>query len=358
MTSTARTASLEVVVRLDRRGQSGSRRPTQVTWIAAVTCFWASPVLAEPSLRQECKDLAPEDSARVETRLLASLLTPEASEVSVSITCDKGIALVSASVGPEELRRSVALSGPVGPEAILALATRAVAQLLAAGGADGTAAATPADTSRSQFGIAHAASSAPATTIQTSSPSKVAPPMPDVATAARVHTLACTAGARPDSRLRTDIAVQSWGARAALGGVLGIEQTIESWSYAFLAGGARPLEQPSLSDVTEWTAAGELGWEMPGLLGMRISARLGLSVLTLSPESGITTTSGTLKSAGFLDLDISRPTWLGRFGLAPGFGVRSYSAKRAVAIDGQSELQLSAPSVHGVLTLLFRTNDR
>lgn len=337
---------------------SGCRswRLTRVTGLVAAACFWASTAQARPSLRQECNALSPEDSARVEARLLASLLTPDASEVTVSIACDHGIAQVSASVGPEETRRSVTLSGSLGPEAILALATRAVAQLLATAD-DHPAAAAPAEIAPAPAGTVDAVGQPPATTPQTPNQSPIVSRETAATPAERSHPPPCPTSARNDSRARADIALQSWGSKAALGAVLGLEQAAGSLSYAFLAGGARPVEQPSLSTVSEWTAAGELSWQNARSLGIRVSARLGLSLLALSPESGVVSTPGTLKSAAFLDLDLSRPFWLGRFGLAPALGLRAYSAKRAVTVEGQPELQLSTPSVHVGVAFLFRISN-
>jgi len=282
------------------------------------------------------------------------LLTPEASEVSVSITCERGIALVTASVGPEETRRSVSLAGSLGLEPILALATQAVARLLAPADAR-SAVATPAEIAPAATGTLDAESPPPALTPETSSQSVIVSREPVAAPAERSPPPPpCPASERNDSRARADIALHSWGSKAALGAVLGLEHATGSWSYAFLAGGARPLEQLSVSTVTEWTTAAELGWQGANPLGIRISGRLGLSLLMLSPESGVTSTSGTLKAAAFLDLDVSRPLWLGRFGLAPVLGLRAYSAKRAVTFEGQTELQIPIPSVHVGLAVLFR----
>jgi len=138
---------------------------------------------------------------------------------------------------------------------------------------------------------------------------------------------------------------------------LGLEQTFGSLSYAFLAGGAAPLRQPSLSGVSEWTAAAELGWQSPRPLGIRASARLGLSLLSLDLHEGVATSSGTLEAAGLLELNVSRPIWLGRFGLAPGLGVRAYTAKRALTIEGEPELQLAMLSARLLLSLLVRVSD-
>ena len=347
--------SLASVARLARLRHCAHRRLTHALRLAALALSWSSPGLTQPPVRQACEQLSPEDSARVETRLLASLLTPEAAGVTVSITCGDGIALVSASLGPEQTRRSVALSGPIASETILALATRAIAQLTTLSEPEGTTRA-PADVSHAASAVADSDQAAPASAPEAPGMPKVAssPSDPVTATANR-DSARCASPDPHEGRVRADIALQSWGSKAALGAVLGLEQATESWTYAFLAGAARPIEQPALSDVSEWTAAGEVGWQNKATLGVRISARLGLSVLAISPDPGVETSSGTLKSAAILDLDFSRPVWFDRLGLAPGVGLRVYSAQRAVTVEGEPELQLSTPSVHAFLSVLLRT---
>lgn len=350
---------MDRLFRLARRGR-GRVRLAAAAWVVPIACFWVSPLLAQPTVRLECKDLSPEDSARVETRLLASLLSGDAADVNVTIACDGGLTAVSATVGAPEVRRTVALSGMViSAEAILALAARAVTQLLAPSEVEvRPAAAAPADKPLAESGVATSPNGQPATRARASGASELVDPAPDVAAGKRPQ--APVAGAdhvRKESRVRADIALQSWGSQAATGAALGLEQASGSWTYAFLAGGARPLHQPSLSAVTEWTAAGEFGWQGGGPLGIRVSTRLGLSLLVLDVNNGVATSSGTIKSAGFLELDFSRPIWLGRFGVAPGVGVRAFSAKRAVTSEGQAELQLSTPSAHALLTMLFRASE-
>ena len=347
------------MVRLDPWGRCCRGRLAHPGWLVPAACFWVSPLLAQPKVRQECKSLSPEDSAQVETRLLAGLLARQAPDVDVSITCDSSIALVSASVGPPEARRSIALSGTIAPEAILSLAGRALAQLLATPEAEATAAASaPTHTVLAEPATADARSPQSAAPSEVSSTSLPAPAPPSSEPTAPAQTpIAYAAGAHHASRVRADVAVQSWGSHAAAGVALGLEQASGSFTYAFLAGGAWPFRGPSLSDVAEWTAAGELGWQRQDSLGLRISARLGLSLLTLSPQSGVAASSGTLKSAGFLELDVSRPIWLGRFGLAPGLGLRAFSAKREVTVEGEPELQLSTPSAHAFLSFLLRISE-
>jgi hypothetical protein len=329
--------------------------------MVALACSFTSSVCAQPTLRQECTDLSADDRARVEARLLASLLTPEADGVSVAITCENRIAVVTASVGPEEMRRSVALSGSVNAEAILELATRAVAQLRAAGVDEAPPAETSADRPPSEPASAEAVSGSPASTTPRAASSPPEPhPEPAAAGAEPVHLpspAACESFSLHDSRARADIALQSWGARAALVAAVGLEQATQRYSYAFLAGAARPVEPARLSDVSEWTVAAEYARQDEALSGLRLSARLGLSVLASSPDRGVVSSSGTLKSAGFLELYLSRPIWLGRVGLVPGVGLRAYSAKRAVAIDGRAELKVLIPSALATLSLLVRVND-
>jgi len=322
--------------------------------VLPVACFWAAPALAQTTVRQECKELSAEDSARVETRLRASLLAPEAGNVDMSIACDGGIAVVSASVGSPEQRRTVTLSGVVEPEAILALAMRAVTQLHATGLSSVEVSHSEASTTDA-VGV-QAPDPPAAIPAEPASTPKPCEPTPEAATPTRapitvvVHT-------NHDSRVRADIALESWGSRTAGAVALGLEQQAGRWSYAFLAGFARPFQQPSLSEVTEWITAAEFGWQASNALGLRISARLGLSLLTADPNDGVATSSGTLKSAAFLQLDLSRPIWLGRFGHAPGVGLRAFSAKRAITIEGQPELQLSTPSVHALIAVLFRVSE-
>jgi hypothetical protein len=349
------------VVERDRWRQHAWVRPSHASWLVVGACFWPSPLHAQPTVSQDCKELSREDSARVETRLLASLLTADAPDVLVSIACNSGIAVVAASIGPPPTRRTITLSGVVGLEPILTLCTRAVAQLLATpDAADASASGARVDTVRAEDAV-RTEDAVRANSVRASGPS-VQPATPAEAVSApplgprSVAAEACAVRGH-QSHARADVALQTWGSQAALGAEVGLEQALGRWSYAFLAGGALPLHQPSLSEVSEWTAAGEFGWHSADSLGIRVSARLGLSLLNLDLDDGVATSSGTLKSAGFLELDLSRPIWLGRFGLAPGLGVRAYSAKRALTIEGQPQLQLSTPSARFFLTVLFRTSD-
>jgi len=332
------------VIRLDRW--------VRVARVVPLTCLWSSLTFASPSLKQDCRELSSEDSARVETRLLTTLMSRDAAELEISISCERGIAMVSASAGAPEERRSVALSGAVATEAILALAERALSQLLAPTSNDEAArltAATPQPVREDE----------PSSAQQPPPPAATAPAAPARAAARDADPSPAARSARSthDSHARADLSVQTWGSRAAASAVVGLEQAQGNWSYAFLAGGARPLSEVPLSTVTEWLTAAELAWQSSGSSGIRLSARLGLSLLAANPNQGVAASSGTLKSAGFLQLDISRPIWFGRFALAPGLGVRAFSARRAITTEGQTELQLSTPSAHLSVAALFRTSE-
>jgi len=347
------------VVGVERWGQCDRARWAEASLVASLACFWTSSLLAAPTLHQECKSLSADDSARVETRLFASLLAREAPGVSVSIACDDRIATVTASAGAPEQRRSVALSGAASAESILALAERALEQLLAT--AEPSASAVirfPNETPPVQAETADARVAPAATPAEASRPPQRIPPAREECAPARAQVPpACAVHADSHSYVRVDAALESWGSHVAGGAAFGLEQRTKNWSWALLAGAARPFQHPSLSDITEWTAAAELGWQGAQPLGMRVSGQVGFSLLTVNPNQGVVTSSGTVKSAALFALDASRPIWLGRFALAPGLGLRFFSAKRTVSNQGQPEFELPALSVHVFLTTLFRVNE-
>jgi len=346
------------VIGVERWGHCERTRWAQAS-LASLACFWTSSLFAAPTLHQECKSLSAEDSARVETRLFASLLAREAPGVSVSIACDERIATVTASAGAPEERRSVALSGAASTESILALAQRAVEQLLATAEPSASALTrSPTETSPAQSDTADARAAPPATASDASSvPQRIPTAREECAPARNQAPPACPVHTDSHSHVRVDAVFESWGSHVAGGAAFGLEQRSKKWTWAFLAGATRPFQHPLLSDITQWTAAAELGWQGAEPLSIRISGQVGLSVLTVNPNQGVTTNSGTVKSAAFFALDASRPIWFGRFALAPGLGLRLFSAKRVVSNEGQPEFELPAPSVHVFLSALFRLNE-
>jgi hypothetical protein len=329
-----------------------------VAVVFAATLFSRS-VEAQPTLRQECTALSRDDSAQVEARLLSSLFMRSTDDMDVSITCDRGIATASASSGSLEARRSVTLSGPVSLEAIVTLAEGAISAVLASA----APAQAPASASfpvtppagRTATDASGAPASPRATIVETvAAPKPVRPEFVAEASARVASRPRAIPAPRTDSNMRADASMETWGLNLAAGATLGLEHSSEEWSYAVIVGSARGVSAQPLFRVSEWTAAGELGWQPPGSSSVRLSARLGMSLLVVDPKSGVAATSSTVKSAAFAELDVSRPIWFGRLGLAPGLGVRFFSARRTVAVDGQQELQLEIPSARALLTLLFR----
>jgi len=340
-----------VVVWLERRVIGGRAGSASVIGFALAACTLASPASAKPTFHLECPPLSADDAAQVEARLLASLAMRDAVDLNVTIACDGGSAVVS--VGGPDRAPSVVLSGAATREEILALAERAVAQVLSNDAATNGVVPSPPE--------AAASAALPEASVASVASAERAPPkQAAVARVAVVPTRAapeCVTPADHASRVSADIALESWGSHPALGIALGLEQTAGRWAYAFLAGGARSLSDPAPAQVTEWTAAGELSWQSEHAAGIRVSTQLGLSLLVLDPESDVAASSGTTKAAGFMDFAVSRPIWLGRFGIAPGLGARAFSAKRLIRSEGAADLQLSTPSVRGLLTLLFRTSE-
>ena len=59
-------------------------------------------------------------------------------------------------------------------------------------------------------------------------------------------------------------------------------------------------------------------------------------------------------SAAYLELQLSRPFWLGRFGVAPGLGARLFSARRNVRVNEHEELALPLLTPEATLSFVYR----
>ncbi|HET9931974.1 MAG TPA: hypothetical protein VFQ35_14830, partial [Polyangiaceae bacterium] len=100
----------------------------------------------------------------------------------------------------------------------------------------------------------------------------------------------------------------------------------------------------------------EVGWEPPRGPGVRLASRLGVSLLSTEPASGFAASPTAVRTAAFLELDVQRPIWFGAIGVAPGVGVRVFSAPRTVNVDGEQALRLAAPTPRVTVALLLQTN--
>ena len=72
--------------------------------------------------------------------------------------------------------------------------------------------------------------------------------------------------------------------------------------------------------------------------GFRATPAVGVSLLTVAPDAGLSADTATAFSAGFLELGVSRPFSFGSFAIAPELGLRAHFAERRVTVDGVEQL--------------------
>jgi hypothetical protein len=135
--------------------------------------------------------------------------------------------------------------------------------------------------------------------------------------------------------------------RWAVGGSVGLDVGTESFQYGLGLGGRTVSGLPAAFNATEWNAAVRLAWTPALAAGVRGTVGVGASVLIASPAANVVSRTSTVLSAGFLQLQLSRPFWLGRFGVAPGVGLRLFTARRNVRVNQQEQLVVTqlAPDV-------------
>jgi len=105
--------------------------------------------------------------------------------------------------------------------------------------------------------------------------------------------------------------------------------------------------------ASEWSGAVEVAVGPFGL-GLQGSSKLGVSLLRVEPKQALRADSETSRAAGYVELELSRPIWLGNFAFLPGIGVRAFLAERAVRVDDAQRLRLFPAIFHGTLGLVYR----
>lgn len=286
---------------------------------------------ADNAVQVACPELSLEQSAEIESRVRASLLTTEG-EATVAVTCHAS----SAEVQVERAQERVVVTAPTSPASFRDDVLRAVEQALNelmrrqarandAGGEAPPVAPTPS------------ATAAPQPTPEPATPAPVARPAP---TPARPVSTP-----KPNERAWTEIfgalAGEAWPDRWALGGSLGVARSTRRLWYGFCAAVLRPTSQATFSALEAQVAA-EVGVQPAFATGVRLSFALGPSVLFVQPQGELTARGdNTAKASLFAAVHVSRPVWFGSFGLVPKVGLRVFTDERGVTVDGVKELVLS-----------------
>jgi hypothetical protein len=277
----------------------------------------------------DCPQLSREQAAEIESRVRASLLTAEVS-AAVVVTCESDGAEVRASTDQESVSRHVTAV----PQALRDEVLRAVDELLEqlrhrpqALAESPPAPPTPADATAT----AVPAAPAPAPAAPAPSRAKPAPATPPVVAAARESV---------STEPFASVAGEAWPSRLAAGLFLGVRRGSAALWYGVRAGAFQPFSADSAFGVTELSLAAQVELEPHFSRGVRLGLAGGPSWLWVSPRDPIVARSSGGKTALFFDAELSRPLWLGRFALVPAVGVRWFTAKRGVKLDGDERFEL------------------
>jgi hypothetical protein len=143
--------------------------------------------------------------------------------------------------------------------------------------------------------------------------------------------------------------------RWALGGTLGVGVGTEALQYGLGVGGRTIAGLPAAFDATEWGACARLAWTPARAAGFRGTLGLGVSALVTDPADDVVSrSSSTVLSVAYLELQLSRPFWLGRFAVAPGLGVRLFSDRRNVRVNEREQLALPQVAPEATLSFVYR----
>ncbi len=97
-----------------------------------------------------------------------------------------------------------------------------------------------------------------------------------------------------------------------------------------------------------------MGWSPQGFWGLRGNVGVGGGLFLTAPSGGLSVDSATSLSAAYAELGLSRPFWIGAFGISPELGVRASSAERRVRVNDVEQLLLPLLAPVAKFSLLLR----
>jgi len=300
---------------------------------------------ADETVQISCPDLTPEQTAEIESRIRASLLTTEVT-AAVAVVCRSDNADVRVDRPPESVVVSARTSAASFRDDVLRAVEQALEELR-----QRQAAALPAAPSID----AAAAEPEPEPPVAASPAAPLAPvaprPRPPVVSGS-------PAGAPPPARAWTELSAaftaEAWDDRAALGGALGVAQSTPTLYYGLQAAVLRPPSQASGFTVLEAHASAQLSLQPRFTAGVRLTLGLGPSVLFVEPRGNLTAKTSTARTSLFAAAHVSRAFWLGHWALVPDFGVRLFTGERGVSVDGRQQLVLGTFALQASAGVAYR----
>jgi hypothetical protein len=317
---------------LPPRTERGRRRGRRLPGAClSVALGWSTAALGQTELvRVTCPQLSREQTAEVEARVRASLLTRD-DRAAVTISCESESGSVKIESSSGKLAIESLNMGANLREELLGALDRAFEKL-----AEGPASVELAPPRPDAI-------SAPEmpgpVTVSPPPPAKPAPavrPTPSLPTAERSRS---DAFARAAS---TPLFVQGlgelWSSHAAWGAGLGTEWALGPWRGGARAGVLTPVNAASTYTLVDWQAMAHVGARPNRLAGVQITLGLGLGWMVVSPRAEATSYAVSVVAAPFGVLLLSRAFRWRRFALVPELGVRLFASERGVKVDGRESV--------------------
>jgi hypothetical protein len=305
--------------------------------LASLAHSWPAPA-AEFLVEVACPEWPAEARGQVEARLRVTVLAEGLDARRIQISCRDGAVGISVESSTGSVTRPVERSSAPIEDAVVTAVEAALREL--AGRSQGQPVALPAPPSTEP---------SPAPT-----PAPVPPPTPAPTPAPAARPASPEAASRSFSELYATPTAGLFKERFAFGGTLGIGVGTEALQYGLAIGGRTIAGLPASFDASEWSACARLAWTPARAAGFRGSLGLGVSALVTDPADDVSSRSSNVLSAAYVELQLSRPFWLGRFGVAPGLGARLFSAPRKVRVNGREQLALALLTPEATLSFIYR----
>jgi hypothetical protein len=301
------------------------------------------PAQALPSVEVRCPSLSSEQTAEVEARALAELMTNGTFVVHAELECSFNRVTVAVSSETASVVESAALQDPNVRDALIETLYAALLRAL-----------YPADAPPPRARSATAfepVDDSPHPPPAGPSPARVAPPLPSryaspsplpapppIPSEAPRDTAPPTQRSPRTAHVSAGPLVEWWQGQTAVGAVLEAAYGPREVSFALRLSALSSLSPAESFDALELSAAASVRWLPDWAYGLLFSSGLGVSWLDVSPQAPYEPRGATTVAAGLASLELSRPTWFGAWVLVPAAGLRLFAGERTVTLDGRDEL--------------------
>lgn len=304
------------------------------------------PELAEsaPDIEIQCPTLSREQTAEVESRARAELMTSGASVLRAEFDCAFDRVTVIVSSESASIVQVSALRSPDVRDALIDALGDALLRLLRASPDSQKLSLPPAAVPNEirEPAEADAPSSPPPLTLLPP-PGRAPRPLPARSDAQR--------SSAPRTPRIWDVsgsaALEWWQQQTAAGASAELGYGGRVLSLAFRFGAFTSVPRAEAFGALELGGSLGLRYEPAWAYGVVLSAGLGASWLDITPREPYEPRGSTHVSAAFARLELSRPVRFGPWALLPAAGMRLFPAERRVNLDGRAELVLGhfAPGV-------------